>query len=141
MWGSSTTPLQLRNKNQERFVRHTSLKGVGQYHNSAQSLGLVPQLKFSLDNNYQYDTIPSSLCLLMVMLSCKIGYSSEYPFLLSIYIQVDATIRYNIFSIWVKLYFIWHFDIYTFSLSGCAIQKKLKIIKKKLDSYGTLFVT
>ena len=99
VWGSSITPLQLRNKNQERFVRHTSLKGVGQYRNSAQSLGLVPQLKFSLDNNYQYDTIPSSLCLLMVMLSCKIGYSSEYPFLLSIYIQVDATIRYNIFSI------------------------------------------
>ena len=26
----------LRDKNQERFVRHTSLKGVGQFHNPAQ---------------------------------------------------------------------------------------------------------
>ena len=49
---------------ESREIRFTtSEQGVGQFHNSAQNLGIVTQMKFSLDNDYHYDTIPSNFAV------------------------------------------------------------------------------
>ena len=53
----------MRSRNQERFDLLPVNRVWGSSTTPLKNLGIVPQMKFSLDNDYHYDTIPSNFAV------------------------------------------------------------------------------